>query len=328
MRRFLLTVALVLTIVVGGWTLYHKDKIHGPGDFFRLAAQQFQSWNVITGKLANWQVAEQQVIRIAAFNLHPADQPAAVNPRLTHTLAEVIRQFDVVAVQGPAAAGAYDLHNLVDSVNQTGRRYRCAPLGARGTSAAPAAISFIYDADTIELEASRCYTVRDPDGLMRQKPLVAWFRTRPADPQQAFTFNLINLHINPLAPEQEIQHLNQLFRSVRNDGRGEDDVIMVGHFNADDSYLREMSFRHGLDFLIAGTPTDTAQSRQLANLLIDPLATDEFTGQAGVFDFMKRFNLSLEEALQISRHLPVWAEFAFVERGPQGRTASRPKDSR
>jgi hypothetical protein len=41
--------------------------------------------------------------------------------------------------------------------------------------------------------------------------------------------------------------------------------------------------------------------------------TVENTGQLGVFDFLKHFNLSLDDALEISDHLPVWADFSCLE---------------
>jgi hypothetical protein len=44
-------------------------------------------------------------------------------------------------------------------------------------------------------------------------------------------------------------------------------------------------------------------------------ATDESIGRAGVFDFLREFNLSIEEALEISDHLPVWADYSIREGG-------------
>ena len=39
----------------------------------------------------------------------------------------------------------------------------------------------------------------------------------------------------------------------------------------------------------------------------------EFTGTCGVFDLMAEFRLSVDEALEVSDHLPVWAEFSVRE---------------
>jgi hypothetical protein len=56
-------------------------------------------------------------------------------------------------------------------------------------------------------------------------------------------------------------------------------------------------------------------------------ATSEFTGRAGVFDIVREFNLTLDEALEVSDHLPVWAEFSVYEGGQLGRVATRPEPS-
>ena len=50
----------------------------------------------------------------------------------------------------------------------------------------------------------------------------------------------------------------------------------------------------------------------------------EFTGTCGVFDLMAEFGLSVDEALKVSDHLPVWAEFSVRESTVVGPVARRP----
>ena len=52
--------------------------------------------------------------------------------------------------------------------------------------------------------------------------------------------------------------------------------------------------------------------------------TVEFTGSCGVFDLMAEFGLSVDEALEVSDHLPVWAEFSVRESTAVGPVAARP----
>ena len=78
---------------------------------------------------------------------------------------------------------------------------------------------------------------------------------------------------------------------------------------------------------IAGTPTETrgnVDARPMDNLVFDQQSLSEFTGRSGVFDFMREFNLTLDAALEISDHLPVWAEFYAHEGGQPGRIAAVP----
>ena len=57
--------------------------------------------------------------------------------------------------------------------------------------------------------------------------------------------------------------------------------------------------------------------------MLDPLATGEFTGHAGVYDLMKLHNLTLRDTLFISDHLPVWGEFSIFENGAFSQVADR-----
>ena len=51
------------------------------------------------------------------------------------------------------------------------------------------------------------------------------------------------------------------------------------------------------------------------NILFPTRATDEFTGRAGVVDFLRQLNLSYDQALQVSSSMPIWAEFTAYEGG-------------
>jgi hypothetical protein len=44
-----------------------------------------------------------------------------------------------------------------------------------------------------------------------------------------------------------------------------------------------------------------------------------------VFDFLREFNLTREQATAVSDHLPLWAEFSVYEGGRAGPVATRPQ---
>jgi hypothetical protein len=51
------------------------------------------------------------------------------------------------------------------------------------------------------------------------------------------------------------------------------------------------------------------------NILFDRRATVEYTGRSGVLDMIRELDLTRQEALEVSEHLPVWAEFSSYENG-------------
>ena len=72
---------------------------------------------------------------------------------------------------------------------------------------------------------------------------------------------------------------------------------------------------HCANFLFTKTPTNPDQTKQWDNLVFESQASAEFTGRSGILNLMRQYNLSLQEALEVSDHLPVWAEFSIYEGG-------------
>jgi endonuclease/exonuclease/phosphatase family metal-dependent hydrolase len=240
-----------------------------------------------------------------------------------YTLAEIIRQFDVVAIQELRTSDDYHMPNFVRLINSTGRRYDHIVGPRLGNTNVTEQYAFVFDTDRIEADMGNYYTVRDPDNLLHREPLVASFRVRGVPPDEAFTFTLINVHTDPDVVAEEIEALAEVYRVVRLAGRNEDDVIMLGDFNADERRLGRLGQIPGIGPLISGVYTNTRQNQLYDNLIIHRPSTTEYMGRSGVFDVMRQFNLTLEQALQVSDHLPVWAEFSAYERDFAGRIARR-----
>ena len=263
-------------------------------------------------------------IRVATFNVQVFGKSKAAKPQGMDVLARIVRNFDLVAIQEIRCSDDDLLPNFVELINSTDRRYDYV-IGPRlGRTSCKEQYAYIFDLATIEVDRSQLYTVADPDDLLHREPLVGWFRVRGPPPDQAFTFSLVNIHTDPDETEQELNVLDDVYRVVRDDGRREDDVIILGDLNVDDKHLGQLGQVSGMTWVISATPTNTRGTSQYDNLVFQRQATNEFTGRAGVFDFMRQYNLSMEEALEVSDHMPVWAEFSAYEGGQPGRIAARP----
>ena len=147
---------------------------------------------------------------------------------------------------------------------------------------------------------------------------------RGPPPEQAFTFSLVNIHTDPDETGRELDALADVFRAVRDDGRGEDDVILLGDLNVDDHHLGRLGELPHVHWAISGVATNTRGDKLYDNILFSEMATSEYTGRWGVFDLIREFNLTIDEALKVSDHMPVWAEFNLYEGGQGGRIATRP----
>ncbi len=262
-------------------------------------------------------------IRIASFNIQVFGEKKMSDPRVRGLLAEIVRQFDIVAVQEIRSKQDI-LPRFVDVVNSGGRHYDYV-IGPRlGRSSSKEQYAFIFDTASIEIDRSSLYTVADPDDRLHREPLVGWFRVRGPPPDQAFTFSLVNIHTDPDETRTELDALAAVFRAVRDDGRGEDDVILLGDLNVDEHHLGLLGQLPNIHWAISGVATNTRGTKLYDNLIFSRAATTEYTGRWGVFDMIRHFNLTVDEALKISDHMPVWAEFNLFEGGQGGRVATRP----
>ena len=263
-----------------------------------------------------------ETIRVASFNIQVFGESKLAKPDVMRVLAEIVRKFDVVAVQEIRAINQSVLPTFVDMINSTGRRYDYL-IGPRlGRSSSKEQYAFIYDTNSIETDRSALYTVDDRHDLMHREPLVGSFRAKGAPPATAFTFTLINIHTDPDEVRRELDVLDDVYRAVRDDGRGEDDIVLLGDLNADESKFGQLAQVSGITWAISGVPTNTRGTELYDNLLFTRSATSEFTGRAGVLDMMREFNLSMDQALEVSDHFPVWAEFSVYEGGQPGRVAA------
>lgn len=261
-------------------------------------------------------------IRVGSFNIQDFGESKVRKPEAMELLVRIGRQFDVLAIQ-EIQSKQYDVVALyVDALNADGSQYDYV-IGPRvGRSSQKEQFAYIFDRRSIEVDRNALYTIDDPQDLLAREPLVGWFRVRGPDPREAFTFTLIAVHTDPDTAVQEVNVLDQVFRAVRDDSRREDDVIILGDFNIHDGNLGKLAQLPGAVTAITSYKTMVRGNNRNDNLLFCLPATREFTGRAGVFDYLRDYNLSEQQALLVSDHLPIWAEFSVYEGGRPGQVAA------
>jgi endonuclease/exonuclease/phosphatase family metal-dependent hydrolase len=266
-----------------------------------------------------------ETIKIASFNIQVFGTSKSAKPHVMNVLAQVIRRFDVVAIQEVRAKDDGVVPNFVKLINAHGARYDFV-IGPRlGRTSSKEQYVFIYDTDRIELDSHSVHTLDDPQDLLHREPLVASFRVRGPSPGQAFTFTLVNIHTDPDETDTELDALADAFVAVQRQNIAEDDVILLGDLNVDEHHLGRLGLLPNISWAISGLKTNTRQTKSYDNLVFDSIATIEYTDNSGVLDLMSEFNLSVDEALEVSDHLPVWAEFSVYENDLPAHMATRPQ---
>lgn len=317
-------ILLVLMAAIGAWFFINEMSRQRTGATGGAAPLVREVSRALTGSDA----AEGEsgprsgVIRVATLNLDNFDSAKADRADVVGVLARIISQFDLVALQGITSGEQHVVPRLVDAVNRLGGNYDFV-IGPRvGRDQRRQQFAFVYDKSRVDLDRYELYSVQDPDDLLQNEPLVGWFRARQVDPQQAFTFSLVNMLVSTDEAERENRITRSVFEQVRNDARGEDDVILLGDFGVNADRLRQLVDLPSAVFTISDLPTNPQYDRSHINMIMDRHATIELTGRSGVFDFLREMNLTMQQALVISRHLPVWAEFSVYEGGQPGHVAA------
>jgi len=270
-------------------------------------------------------------IRIASYNIQVFGDDKATKPYIMQTLALAVRNFHLVAIQEIRTQDSYFLDNFLRNyVNAGGKHFYDYVIGPRlGRSNSKEQYAFIYDTTAVEVNRNAIYTVNDPQDLLHREPLVAQFRVRGPAPTEAFTFVLVNIHTDPDETTDELNVMADVYRAVRQTSGGEDDIIILGDLNVDDQHLGRLGEIPGIRPIVRGVFTNTRQTALYDNFIVHQPSTAEFTGRWGVFDVKQLVNppLTPEQALMLSDHLPIWAEFSAYESAAPGRVANRPTTS-
>lgn len=254
-------------------------------------------------------------IRIASWALSGFGPSKLGNDLARRNLVRIIRQFDIVCLQQLNSSERDLVPRIVDEINEGGRTFDFVLGEPTGPPEHTEQLAILFNVTRVLVDRSQTYTVTDPQNQMTYDPMVAWFRAAKPALEMAWTFSVVNVRVNLSRAPVEVALLPGIFSSVKNDGRGEDDVVMAGMFQADDSYLLSRTMGDQFAAAVRSTATDLFGRHQTCNVLLDREMTSEYIGRGGPVDFLRLYNLSIDEAETVSSHLPVFAEFTATEGG-------------
>ncbi len=255
-----------------------------------------------------------ETIRIGSFNIEVLGRAKLSNPDVSGILVDIVRHFDVIAIQELRSTEQNIIPWFVEQLNalqSSGqRRHYQSIVGYRqGYTVSKEQYVFLYDADRIGT-LGEAFIAEDPAGKIHRSPMVARFQCLGLPPAEAFTFALMNVHTDPDVVPQELGRLAEVIPMIQAHLPDEDDLILLGDLNCWPSFFNDYQMLPNQRGLIGDDlPTNTRKDRNYDNLVIDATRTTEWTGAAGVFDMERVYGLTRDQALQVSDHMPVWGQF-------------------
>ena len=262
-----------------------------------------------------WPLGWSDTILVASFNIQNFGTGKLGDSLVTETVVSIIRHFDIIALQELRGPTDLVLTRFVKVLNDgEDGPYSFVSGEPVGSSGHLEQYGFIYDRTRIHWEEGDVETY-PLQGFVRP-PLLARFSTFAG-----FDFVLATVHIKPDDAEAEIDELVYLMKYGRDRFPSQEDVILLGDFNADCSYFNESSndspARGPEYFWAIGDELDTnvaSSECTYDRIVFAPSATaEDYTGNHGVFRFDEVLGLSGGETADVSDHYPVWVEFTTTE---------------
>ena len=287
-KKYILAAAFAAVVAVG---YYLSDNFESILNNFKLQGQ----------------ATLEDTVSIATFNIQTFGQSKLNKTDVMQRITEIISQYDIVAVQEIRSKEQNVMPTLIDMLNASGKKYDYVISKRLGRTSSKEQYAFVYNIENITYVNNSAFIVGDKEDVLHREPLVAKFKVKNG----TFDFTLINIHTDPDETKQELNYLDDVYRTVQDADPDENDVILLGDLNEKADNLYELGQVKDIIIVLhdASVKTNTRKTKQYDNILFDKNTAEEYTGYYEVFDYEKVFMISMEEALKISDHRPVSAKF-------------------
>jgi len=259
------------------------------------------------------QVIEAKTAKIAAFNIQIFGQTKSQKEDVMVALTKTVREFDIVLIQEIRDASEETVPNFVEEINLVeGSKYSFVRSERLGRTTSKEAYAYIYNTETVQFIQASDYVYNDVDDVFEREPYIASFKIGN------FDFVLVGIHTKPDDAYNEIGNLTSVVSSIQMANPNENDIIVMGDFNADGSYFDEDDtsnlFKASEYHWVITNDMDTMVKTDYTYdriVVLDTTFNHEYdAGTALVFRFDQVYGLNNQTFVgEISDHYPVFAQY-------------------
>ena len=261
-----------------------------------------------------------ETLSVAAFNIQVFGRTKRSKADVMTVLTTVAREVDVLLVQEIRDSSEYTADFFLEAINKGNDRQYAMYEGPRlGRTSSKEQYVVYYALDRARLLDA--YTLPDPKDEFEREPLVATFRAGN------FDFSVVGCHIKPDDAEQELRALSRAVDTLLAKNPEERDLILLGDFNADGSYLdeRRLTEIFPTDQYHIAIPNDvdtmTTSDNTYDRIILrhETVSSEYVKASAQVVEFDQLLKLDDEKFVRsVSDHYPVIARFRTTSADDDG----------
>ncbi|XP_013371170.1 PREDICTED: deoxyribonuclease gamma [Chinchilla lanigera] len=257
-------------------------------------------------------------LKLCSFNVRSFGESKKQNQNAMDIIVKIIRRCDLILLME-----IKDSHNricpmLMEKLNGNSRRgttYNYVISSRLGRNTYKEQYAFLYKEKLVTVKKNYLYhDFQDGDAdVFSREPYVVWFQS----PHTAVKdFVIVPLHTTPEDSVKEIDELVDVYTDLQRRWKAEN-FIFMGDFNAGCSYVpkkawKDIRLRTDPKFVWLIADDEDTTVKKSTSCAYDrivlrgqEIVKSVVPGSNGVFDFQKAYQLSEEEALEVSDHFPV-----------------------
>jgi len=182
-------------------------------------------------------MASESPLKIASFNVQVFGLSKLRKPIIRRALIDIIQRYDLLLFQEIRDQSETAILSLLQELNRKASgAYEVIMSGRMGSTDMKEQYAYFYRASRLEVQQYSTYG--DDDRKKRRDferpPFMAHFRSTESD----LDFSVAGVHVDPDEVEHELDSLVDVYEDVV-DRYGDEDVLLMGDFNADCQYLKE-----------------------------------------------------------------------------------------
>lgn len=259
-------------------------------------------------------------LRVGAYNLKNFGSTKVENAFVLEHMVQILARYDVALLQEIRNKDEVAIYRLRDALKlYTGINFQIIISEPIGRSTYKEQYAYLYNPDRVSLIGHYLYDdgIEPFEDTFSREPFIAHFQ----DKLSGKRFATVGAHIAPADVVQELNEMPKVYQDIQNRLQ-QDNVVMMGDFNADCRYLdffeeEELLLKKDPLFtwhINRGVDTTTEENTFCAydRIVTTGKITDAVVdAETGVFNVAEIFSLTADLANQISDHYPVEITFSF-----------------